>query len=150
MNQVSIKNRKLYYEYEVLDKLTAGIQLRGTEIKSLREGKASINEAFCQFKGNELYVINMHIPEYKFGTYANHDPKRERKLLLHRSELNRWKKKVQEKGLTIIPANVFINERGLAKMVIALAQGKKIHDKRDSIKERDTKRQLDRLMKSYK
>ena len=146
-SDIYIKNRKAKFEYELLEDLVAGIVLRGTEIKSIRDGQASINEAFCQFKGDELYVINMTITEYKFGTDANHEPKRERKLLLNRQELKKWQKKVNEKGLTIIPTALFINDKGLAKIKIALAQGKKLYDKRDSIKDKDTQRQLDRIKK---
>jgi SsrA-binding protein len=149
MKDVHIKNRKAGYEFEILDKLTAGIQLQGTEIKSIRHGNASINEGFCTIKGDEMFIINMHIAEYALGTYANHEPKRVRKLLLHKREILKWKKKVNEKGLTLVPTLLFIAENGKAKLNIALAQGKKIHDKRDSIQERDTKRQLDRLKKSH-
>lgn len=148
MKDVHIKNRKAGYEFEILDKLTAGIQLQGTEIKSLRHGNASINEAFCTIKGDEMFVVNMHIAEYSLGTYANHEPKRVRKLLLHKREILKWKKKVNEKGLTLIPTLLFIADNGKAKLNVALAQGKKVHDKRDSIQERDTKRQLDRLKKT--
>jgi len=125
----------------------AGIVLRGTEIKSLREGQASINEAFCEFINGELYVVNMNIAEYKYGTYANHEPKRQRKLLIKANDIKKWQKRVNEKGLTIVPTALFINEKGLAKLKISLAQGKKLFDKRDSIKEKDTKRQIDRLKK---
>ncbi len=149
MDDVHIKNRKAGFEYEILDKLTVGIQLKGTEIKSIRNGNASINEAFCQIKNDELYVVNMHIAEYELGTYANHVPKRERKLLLHKAELLKWKKKVNEKGQTIIPTLVFISDRGKAKLNIALAQGRKLHDKRENLKEKDTKREIARLKKSY-
>jgi SsrA-binding protein len=149
MDDVHIKNRKAGFEYEILDKLTVGIQLKGTEIKSIRNGNASINEAFCQIKNDELFVVNMHIAEYELGTYANHVPKRERKLLLHKSELLKWKKKVNEKGQTIIPTLVFISDRGKAKLNIALAQGRKLHDKRENLKEKDTKREIARLKKSY-
>lgn len=145
---IQIKNRKAHFEYEILDKLTAGIQLSGTEIKSIRNGQAGINEAFCEFTGEELFVINMHVEEYAFGTHANHEPKRPRKLLLQRSELHRWRKKVSEKGLTIVPTLLYVNEKGLAKLNIALAQGKKLHDKRESLRDKDTKKQLDRLKKS--
>jgi len=148
-NDVHIKNRKAGFEYEILDKLTVGIQLRGTEIKSIRNGNASINEAFCQIKNDELFVVNMHIAEYELGTYANHEPKRERKLLLHKFELLKWKKKVQEKGQTIIPTLVFMGDNGKAKMNIALAQGRKLHDKRHNLKEKDSKREIDRLKKSF-
>ncbi|GAB5540191.1 MAG: SsrA-binding protein SmpB [Salibacteraceae bacterium] len=149
MTDIKIKNRKANFEFEILDKLTAGIQLRGTEIKSLRNGNASITEAFCQVKGDEMFVVNMHIAEYEMGTDANHLPKRERKLLLHKRETISWKKKVNEKGLTIIPTLLYINKEGLAKLNIALAQGKKIHDKRHSIREKDSKRELDRLKKMH-
>lgn len=146
---IYIKNRKAKFEFELLEEVVAGIMLKGTEIKSIREGQASINEAFCQFIGHELWVINMNIAVYKFGTYANHEPKRPRKLLLGAQELKKWQKKVNEKGLTIVPTALFINEKGLAKLKVTLAHGKKTHDKRDSIKEKDTKRQLDRLKKSF-
>ncbi len=146
---IYIKNRKAKFEYELLEEYVAGIVLRGTEIKSIRDGQASINEAFCQFKGDELYVINMNIAEYKFGTDANHLPKRERKLLLQRNELHKWHKKVTEKGLTIVPTALFINANGLAKLKIALAQGKKLYDKRENLKEKENKRQLDRLKKMH-
>ncbi|MEZ4722660.1 MAG: SsrA-binding protein SmpB [Flavobacteriales bacterium] len=148
-NDIHIKNRRANFEYEILDKLVAGIQLQGTEIKSIRNGQAGINEAFCEFEKGELFVINMHIAEYEFGTYANHEPKRKRKLLLQKTELNRWKKKVSEKGLTIIPTLLYINDSGIAKLNIALAKGKKLHDKRDTLRDKDTKKQLDRLMKSH-
>ena len=149
MNDIYIKNRKASFEYELLESFTAGIQLLGTEIKSIRHGKASLNEAYCVFLNDELYVRSLHISEYDFGTDNNHDPKRDKKLLLHRQELARLEKKVKEKGLTIVPTALFINERGLAKLKIALGRGKKLHDKRDSIKEKDSKRDLDRLKKSF-
>ena len=143
-----IKNKKATFEFALQERVIAGIQLHGTEIKSIRLGNAGINESFCEFQGDELFVINMHIAEYEFGTYANHVPKRPRKLLLKSTELKKWKKKVKEKGFTIIPTLLFVNDKGLAKLELALAQGKKIHDKRDTIKDKDVKRQLDRLMKS--
>ncbi len=146
-DDIYIKNRKAKFEYELLEDLVAGIVLRGTEIKSIREGQASINEAFCEFINGELYVVNMNIAEYKYGTYANHEPKRQRKLLIKANDIKKWQKKVNEKGLTIVPTALFINEKGLAKLKISLAQGKKLFDKRDSIKEKDTKRQIDRLKK---
>ena len=146
-NDIRIKNKKASFEFELIDKLTAGIMLTGTEIKSIRTGQASIQEGFCQFKNGELFIVNMHIAEYEFGNYANHEPKRVRKLLLNSKELKQWHKKVNEKGLTIIPTLLYINEKGIAKLNIALAQGKKIYDKRDSIRDKDTKRQLDRLKK---
>jgi SsrA-binding protein len=146
-NDIRIKNKRASFEYELLDKLTAGIMLTGTEIKSIREGQASIQESFCQFQGDELFIVNMTVAEYKFGSYANHEPKRVRKLLLNSREIKQWHKKVNEKGLTIVPILLFLNENGLAKLNISLAQGKKIYDKRDTLRDKDTKRQLDRLKK---
>lgn len=149
-NAINIKNRKAKFEYEFLDTFIAGIKLAGTEIKSIREGKASIAESFCEFKDGELFVINMTVQEYSHATYFNHNPKTERKLLLKRRELRRLEKEVKNSGLTIIPLRVFINDRGFAKMEIALARGKKLYDKREVIKERETKRNLDRIKKIYK
>jgi SsrA-binding protein len=146
-NNINIKNRRASFEYEFLDKYTAGIQLTGTEIKSIRESKASLEDAYCLFLNNELWVRNMHIAEYKLGTHFNHEPKRDRKLLLNKKELVKLKEKLKVKGLTIITTQLFINEKGLAKLNIVLAKGKKLHDKRDSIKERDTKREIDRVFK---
>ncbi|MGM0635420.1 MAG: SsrA-binding protein SmpB [Bacteroidota bacterium] len=149
-NNINIKNRKAKFQYEFLDKFTAGIVLRGTEIKAIREGKASIAESFCEFNSKgELFVINMNIQEYSHATHFNHNPKSERKLLLQKTELRKLHKQVKNTGLTIIPLRLFINERGLAKMQIALAKGKKIHDKREVIKERENKRRLDRIKKSF-
>lgn len=150
VTNVHIKNRKASFEYEFIEKLVAGIQLQGTEIKSIRNGNAGINEAFCEFKDDELFVINMHVAEYEFGSYSNHEPKRQRKLLLKSKELKKWRKKVKEKGLTIIPTLLFISDKGLAKLEVALAQGKKVHDKRDTLRDRDSKRQLDRIKKTHK
>jgi len=144
LNKVQIKNRRASFEYFLVEELTAGIVLTGTEIKSLRDGKASINDAYCVFKGNELYVMNMHIAEYSYGTYLNHDPKRERKLLLNKRELKKWQGKVKEKGFTIVPVLFQINEKGLAKLTIALARGKHSYDKRESLKEKDLKREMNR------
>jgi len=141
---INIKNKRAYFEYHILDKYVAGIQLTGTEIKSIREGKVSIKEAYCFFKGNELFVKSMHIAEYDPGSYNNHDPLRERKLLLNRTELNKLEKKLKNQGYTIIPLRVFINDKGYAKIQVALAEGKKIHDKRHSIKEKDLKREMSR------
>jgi len=143
-NGIVIKNKKAHHENFLLQEVTAGIQLTGTEIKSIRDGKASIVDAYCTFTGNELYVRNMHISEYFQGTYNNHDPKRDRKLLLSRRELNKLLVKVKEKGLTIIPTVLFINERGLAKLTIALAKGKHSYDKRDTLKQKDIQREIDR------
>ncbi len=145
--KVYIKNKKAFFDFEIVDKYTAGIQLAGTEIKSVRESKVNLTDGFCFFKKDELYVRNIHIAEYTLGTYANHDPVRQRKLLLNKRELKKIHGKIKEKGFTIIPVAMFISERGLAKLEIALARGKKTHDKRDSIKERDNKRELGRVMK---
>jgi len=146
--QINIKNRKAKFEYEFLEKFTAGIQLTGTEIKSIRAGKASIIEAFCYINNNELFVKNMYIAEYEQGSYNNHEPRRNRKLLLNRSELDKLIKKKKDVGLTIIPLSLFINGKGYAKLDIALAKGKKIHDKRHDLKDKDAKRTMDRAMKS--
>lgn len=145
---INIKNRKARFQYEILDKYEAGMKLLGTEIKSIRDGKASLAESYCYFKDGELYVKNMHIAEYSHGNIQNHDPLRERKLLLHKRELEKLLSKMEKGGnSTIVPLRVFINEKGFAKMEIALATGKKLHDKRDSIKEKDMKRDMDRRMK---
>ncbi len=144
-NTVNIKNRKASYEFSFIDTYTAGMQLQGTEIKSIREGKVQMQDAFCYFRGEELYVKQMHISPYAQGTHFNHVSDRERKLLLNKRELTKLEAKSQEKGLAIIPTRLFINDRGFAKLDIALAKGKKLHDKRDSIKDRDTKRELDRM-----
>tara|TARA_R110002020_G_scaffold44135_2_gene127477 strand:+ start:737 stop:1201 length:465 start_codon:yes stop_codon:yes gene_type:complete len=146
---VKIKNRKAKFEYEILDTYTAGIVLRGTEIKAIREGKASIAESFCEFSNGELFVINMTIQEYSHATHYNHSPKTERKLLLNRSELKKLEKEVKNSGLTIIPLVLFTNDRGLAKVDIALCRGKKEYDKREAIKERDSKKQLSRIKKAF-
>jgi SsrA-binding protein len=149
--KVNIQNKKARFLYEILDKYTAGIVLTGTEIKSIRNSKASIAESFCEFnEQGELFVINMTIEEYIYGTYYNHKPKAERKLLLNKKELKKLQKEVQNTGLTIIPLKLFINEKGYAKINIALAKGKKLFDKRETIKDRDNKRNLDRIKKIYK
>ncbi len=146
---VTILNRRARFEYEILDEYEAGIVLYGTEIKALRSGKASITEAFCQFKDDELWVVNMSIEEYKLGTFYNHKTKRERKLLLHRRELEKLARSVKDVGFTIIPLKLYINEKGLAKLRIGLGRGKKLYDKRESIKDRENKRNLDRLRKNF-
>lgn len=147
---INIKNKKARFEYELLDKFTAGIVLAGTEIKSIREGRASISESFCEFNDmGELFVINMQIDEYTHASHFNHKPKAERKLLLQKRELKKLNKEVKASGLTIVPLNLFINERGLAKLQIALAKGKKLYDKREVLKDRDNKRNLDRIKKSF-
>lgn len=144
-NNIRIRNKRAGFEYFIIESLTAGIVLTGTEIKSIREGKASLAESYCTFKNDELYVVGMHVAEYAMGTYNNHEPKRDRKLLLTARELRKLKIKVQEKGLTIVPLTLFINDKGLAKLDIALARGKHYYDKRDSLKDRDTKRELDKV-----
>ncbi len=143
-SNVNIKNRRASFEYYLLEEFVAGIILTGTEIKSVRDSKANIADAFCVFKGDELWVVNMHIAEYTYGTYSNHNPKQDRKLLLSRRELKKLLVKTKEKGLTIIPTLMFINEKGYAKLKIALARGKHAYDKRDSIKSRDIKRDTDK------
>ena len=148
--QVNIKNKRARFEYELIDQYTAGIVLTGTEIKSIRAAKASIAESFCEFNVNgELFVINMSIETYSHGGYVNHRVRADRKLLLRKMELRKLFKEVKNVGLTIVPINLFINDKGYAKLRIALARGKKIHDKRETIKDRDNKRQLDRVKKSY-
>jgi len=147
---INIKNKRARFDYEILDTYTAGIVLGGTEIKSIRLGKANLSQSFCEFNDNgELFVVNMQVDEYSHGSYYNHKPKAERKLLLNKRELKKLRKEVTTSGLTIIPLNLFINDRGLAKVNIGLAKGKKLYDKRDSIKDRDTKRNLDRVKKSF-
>ena len=144
---IHIKNKKAYFEYHILDTYIAGIRLLGTEIKSIREGKANINDAFCSFFENDLYIRNMHIAEYSHGSFYNHEAKRDRQLLLTKKELKKLKTKADERGFTIVPLRMFISGRGFAKVEIALAQGKKDFDKRETIKERDSKRELARVLK---
>lgn len=141
---ISIKNRKAEFEYFLLTKYTAGIVLTGTEIKSIRAGKANITDSYCAFIGDELFVHNMHIAEYTHGTHNNHEAKRSRKLLLQRKELKKLLVKLKERGMTIIPTLLFINEEGYAKLDIALARGKKMYDKREAIKEKDNRRARER------
>ena len=148
LKEVNIKNKKARFEYELMESYDAGIQLFGTEIKSIRMGKASITESFCQFKENELYIINMFIDEYDWGTYFNHKTRRDRKLLLKKNELKKLLRKTKETGLTIIATNLYINNKGLAKFKIHLAKGKKLYDKRETIKGKDLKRDLDRIIKN--
>lgn len=145
--KVEIINRRAKFEYHFVDTFEAGIALLGTEIKSLRGGFANINDAFCSFEHNELYVRSMYIKEYAFATFFNHESRRTRKLLLRKPELRKLERKVKEKGLTIVPYRLYITERGFAKLEIALVQGKKSYDKRESLKEKDSKRDLDRMKK---
>jgi SsrA-binding protein len=142
--KVNIQNKKARFEYELIDIYTAGMQLLGTEIKSIRQGKASIAEAYCYMKGGELWIKNMHIAEYAFGNINNHDPIRERKLLLNKHELLKIEKKLKDQGMTIVPLKVFLTGKGLAKIDVAVARGKKLHDKRQSLKEKEIKRDIAR------
>lgn len=144
VGQVNIRNKKASFEFFLLEEFTAGMQLTGTEIKSLRAGKASVSDAYCSFSGNELFVRNLHIAEYTMGSYNNHEPKRDRKLLLNRKELKKILAKINEKGLTVIPVLLFIDEKGLAKLKIAVAKGKKLYDKRETLKHKDQQREIDR------
>jgi len=143
--EVNIRNKRAGFEYELLDKYIAGIQLRGTEIKSIREGKITLQDGYCYFANGEVFVKNVNISAYEQGTHYNHVPIRDRKLLLKKTELKKLESRVEEKGLTLIPVRLFINDRGYAKLEIALGRGKKLHDKRDSIKDRDMKRELGRI-----
>ncbi|MEZ5014043.1 MAG: SsrA-binding protein SmpB [Chitinophagales bacterium] len=147
---VHIKNRRATFEFEVIDRMVAGIVLRGSEIKSVRDGKVSMQDAWCLFKDGELFIRNLHISEYKQATMWQHEPLRVRKLLLSKKELSKLQAKVKERGFTIIPLDMFLNERGFAKLTIALARGKKVYDKRESIKQRDEKRDLERSLRKYK
>jgi SsrA-binding protein len=143
-NTVNIENRKAKFDFQFLDTLTAGIVLKGTEIKSIREGRAGLADSFCYFKNDELYIRNFHITEYENASFYNHEPMRERKLLLSRQELDKWLRKVKDSGLTIVPIKLFISDKGFAKVNIALAKGKKAFDKREDIKKRDIERETQR------
>ncbi|HQH41769.1 MAG: SsrA-binding protein SmpB [Bacteroidales bacterium] len=143
-NNIQIKNKKAYFDYELVEKYIAGLVLTGTEIKSIRMGKASLVDTYCLFKDGELYVRGMNIATYDYGTYNNHEPMRDRKLLLQKAELRKLLRKTKEKGFTIVPTRLFITEKGLAKLEIALARGKKEYDKRETIRERDLKRDMER------
>ncbi len=145
LNLINIKNKKATFEYEISDKYVGGITLVGTEVKSIKQGKASLGEAYCYFKNDELWVKQMHIAHYIQGNINNHDETRVRKLLLKRKELNKLNKK-REKGMTIIPLRLFINSRGFIKLEIALAKGKKLYDKRQSLKEKDLKKQINKTL----
>ncbi|MBO5796534.1 MAG: SsrA-binding protein [Bacteroides sp.] len=144
---INIKNKRATFDYELIDTYTAGIVLTGTEIKSIRLGKASLVDTYCYFVNNELWVKNMHISEYFYGSYNNHTARRERKLLLTKKELDKLKRGSLDPGFTLIPVRLFINEKGLAKVVVALAKGKKQYDKRQSLKEKDDKRDMARMFK---
>lgn len=148
---INIQNKRARFEYELIEQYTAGLVLTGTEIKSIRLGKATITDSFCEFnERGELFVINMNIQEYAWGTHYNHRPKAERKLLMNKQELRKLEKEVKNVGLTIVPLRVFITDKGYAKLVIALAKGKKLYDKRETIKDRENKRDLDRVKKTFR
>ena len=149
--KINIQNKRARFEYELIEQYTAGLVLTGTEIKSIRLGKATITDSFCEFnERGELFVINMNIQEYDWGTHYNHRPKAERKLLMNKRELRKLEKEVKNVGLTIVPLRVFMTDKGYAKLVIALAKGKKLYDKRETIKDRENKRDLDRIKKDFK
>ena len=150
LKTINIHNKRARFDYEIIETYTAGIVLTGTEIKSIRLGTANITESFCEFHNSELFAINTNIEEYAFGNRFNHLARSERKLLLNKRELHTLQKNVQAKGLTIIPLKLFTNEKGMAKLDIGLCRGKKTYDKRESLKEQDTKRDLDRIKKEYK
>jgi SsrA-binding protein len=144
---MEIKNRSAYFEYFIDDKYVAGMALLGTEVKSLREGKASFNDSYCLFQKGELWIKSLHISEYTHGSVNNHDPVRERKLLLKKTEIKRLQARMKEQGYTIVPLRIFFNEKNLAKIEVGLARGKKMHDKRDTIRKRDTEREIKRFVR---
>ena len=144
---MEIKNRSAYYEYFIDDKYIAGMVLLGTEVKSLRAGRASFNDSYCLFDKGEIWIKSLHIAEYSHGTVNNHDPVRDRKLLLSKREIKKWQNKIKEQGYTIVPLRIFFNDNNLLKIEIGLAKGKKLHDKRESIKQRDSDRELKRYIK---
>ncbi len=144
---MEIRNRSAFHEYFIEDKYDAGMVLTGTEVKALRSGKASFNDSFCTIDREEVWLRNLHISEYEYGTYANHPPTRERKLLLRKREIKKLVNKLKDKGYTLVPLKIWFNEKGFAKIQIGLAKGKKLHDKRASIKERDAQRELKRFVR---
>lgn len=144
---INIRNKRATFDYEIIEQFTAGIVLVGTEIKSIRLGKASLTDCYCYFDRGELYIRGVNINEYKWGTYNNHIPKRDRKLLLNRRELNKLERALRDKGLTVVGMRMFISDKGLAKVVIGLARGRKNFDKREYIKDKDARREMDRAMK---
>lgn len=146
-NIIEINNKRATYEYFLVDEYTAGLVLTGTEIKSIRDGKANLSDAYCTFIGNELFVRQMHISEYRFGSYFNHQAKRDRKLLLNKRELRKLQNRIKERGYTIVPVTLFVNPEGRAKLLISLARGKKFFDKRESIKEKDNRRAMERELR---
>ena len=145
--QINIRNKRATFDYELIETFTAGIVLTGTEIKSIRLGKASLVDTFCMFEQDELWVKNLNITPYFYGSFANHDPRRDRKLLLNRSELNKISRLTKQSGFTIIPTRLFINNKGLAKLNIAIAKGKREYDKRHAIREKEDKRNIDRMLR---
>tara|TARA_B100001057_G_scaffold329987_1_gene330369 strand:+ start:1355 stop:1825 length:471 start_codon:yes stop_codon:yes gene_type:complete len=147
---ISISNRKVRFEYELLEVFTSGIQLQGTEIKSLRTGNANLAEAYCYVQQSEVWITGMYIAEYQYGSYMNHEPKRLRKLLLNKKEINKISSALQNVGITLVPLKLYISDKGWAKIEIALAKGKKLHDKREDLKQKDDKRQMDRALKKFK
>jgi SsrA-binding protein len=146
---INIVNRRASFNFFISDEVEAGIQLTGTEVKAIREGKANLSDSFCYFKNDELWIKNLHISPYEHGSYANHEAKRERKLLLHRHQLTKLQSKLKEKGVTIIPISIQENERGLIKVRIGLARGKKLFDKRETLKKAEAKREMGRVMKKF-
>lgn len=146
-NNINIKNRRVSFDFEIIESFTAGIVLTGTEIKSIRQGKAGLTDTYCMVENNELWMKGMYIAEYSYGSYNNHATHRDRKLLLNRKEINKIAKAAQQPGYSIVPLRLFIDDRGLAKVVIAIARGKKQYDKRQAIKEREDKRAIDRMLK---
>lgn len=148
-DRVVCRNRKATHQYELLEKLECGIELRGTEVKSLRERHASLDEAYVRIEEGQLWLIGCHIAAYKHGSTMNHEPDRRRRLLIHRRELQKWEPKVRQKGLTIVPLRIYFSDRGLAKIEVAIARGKAAHDKRQDIKAREDKREMDRSQKRY-
>ncbi|HYF30167.1 MAG TPA: SsrA-binding protein SmpB [Chitinophagaceae bacterium] len=144
---MEIRNRNAYHEFFIEDKYSAGMVLSGTEVKSLREGKASFNDSYCYFNKGELWVKSLHIAEYSHGTSSNHDPMQDRKLLLQKRELKKLEGKIREKGYTVVPLRIYFNEKGLAKMELGLGKGKNLYDKRETIRQRDTEREMKRHLK---
>lgn len=148
--KIIAQNKKARFNYEILEKKEAGIVLKGSEVKSLREGNANLNDAFARFLGKgELYLVNAHIPEYKMSNILNHEPTASRKLLMHKSELNKLKGKIQEKSLTLVPLKIYFNNKNRVKVELALGRGKKLHDKRETLKKKDMNRQAERDLKNY-
>ena len=146
-NRINIKNKKAFHDFELIERFHAGLQLQGTEIKSIRLGKASLNDSYCVFHKDELYVRGLQISEYAWASYNSHEPGRERKLLLNRKELNKLLRKTKESGLTIVALKLYISDKGYAKIEIALAKGRKMYDKREVIKKKDTQRQMERMQR---